>query len=501
MSDTALSPSTPRGNIFSRMSEQHIVATVFVVAMFMDIMDGTIVNTALPAIGNAFHHGSPSDLAWIVLGYLMSLAIFIPASGWLGDRFGTKKVFLFALFMFTASSALCGFAHSIDQLTAFRFLQGIGGGMMTPVGTAMLYRAYPPHLRAKAGAILAIPTLLAPASGPVLGGYITDGWGWRWIFYVNLPFGILTFLFGWWKLKEYQHHAENRFDPWGFTLSALSLGGLLYGLNQVELSGWGSTKVIAGIAVGVVAGVALVVVESKIAEPILALRLFKDRVFTATNITSVFATASFFGLVLLMPLMLQGVRGQSPASSGLTTFPQALGVMLMSQVARKFYPKVGPRRMVMAGLSIAGLVMLLLLGTHLDTSLWVYRGILFGRGLCWAFVFIPLQAAAFSQIGFADTGRASALFSTQRQVASSLGIAVLISILTTQIDIVKTQVMHHQIVPSKITESFYDAYHRPFLWVCLFAFAGAISAWFIDDERVLSVLRRSSAAPSGETSN
>jgi len=501
MSDTALSPSTPRGSFFSRMSEQHIVATVFVVAMFMDIMDGTIVNTALPAIGKAFHHGSPSDLAWIVLGYLMSLAIFIPASGWLGERFGTKKVFLASLFIFTASSALCGFAHSIDQLTAFRFLQGIGGGMMTPVGTAMLYRAYPPHLRAKAGAILAIPTLLAPASGPVLGGYITDGWGWRWIFYVNLPFGILTFLFGWWKLKEYQHHAENRFDPWGFTLSALSLGGLLYGLNQVELSGWGSTKVIAGLAVGVVAGVALVVVESKIAEPILALRLFKDRVFTATNVTSAFATASFFGLVLLMPLMLQGVRGLSPASSGLTTFPQAVGVMIMSQVARKLYPVIGPRRMVMVGLTVAGAVMMLLLGTHLDTNLWVYRGILFGRGLCWAFVFIPLQAAAFSQIGFADTGRASALFSTQRQVASSLGIAVLISILTTQIDRVKAQVAQHQIAPTQISQHFSDAYHQPFLWVCLFAFAGAISAWFIDDEKVLSVLRRSSAAPSGGTSN
>ena len=157
--------------------------------------------------------------------------------------------------------------------------------------------------------------------------------------------------------------------------------------------------------------------------------------------------------------------------------------------------------MVMVGLTVAGAVMMLLLGTHLDTNLWVYRGILFGRGLCWAFVFIPLQAAAFSQIGFADTGRASALFSTQRQVASSLGIAVLISILTTQIDRVKAQVAQHQIAPTQISQHFSDAYHQPFLWVCLFAFAGAISAWFIDDEKVLSVLRRSSAAPSGGTSN
>lgn len=473
------------------MSDRSAVATIFVVAMFIDIMDGTIVNTALPSIGREFGSTSPTSLAWVVLGYLLSLAIWIPASGWLGDRFGTKKVFLFALAMFTVASVLCGQAHSIGELTAFRFLQGVGGGMMTPVGTAMLFREFPPAERAKASAILVVPTLLAPALGPVLGGYLTDGLGWRWIFYVNAPLGVFAFCFGIWRLKEYEHHVVSRFDPAGFVLSATSLGAILYALNQAELVGWSSSRVLGFLVVGVVLGIALVVVETKVADPILAIRLFKERVFCSTNITSVFATASFFGLVLLMPLMLQTVRGLSAAQSGLTTFPQALGVIAMSQVVRKLYPTIGPRRLLMAGLSVAGLVMLTLLWTSASTNLWAYRGILFARGMCWSFVFIPLQAAAFATIPFTDTGRASALFSTQRQVASSLGIAVLISILEAQLTTAKATlhtVVAHGPHSLALANHYYDAYKAPFLWCALFAIMGAISAWWIDDRRVLAVL-------------
>ena len=488
MTDT---PSPSLLHRISHMSERTSVAIVFVVAMFIDIMDGTIVNTALPAIGRDFHHGSPTDLAWVVLGYLMSLAIWIPASGWLGDRFGTKKTFLFALAMFTLASALCGQAHSINELTAFRFLQGIGGGMMTPVGTTMLYRAYPPHLRQRAGSILAIPALLAPATGPVLGGWITDTWDWRWIFYVNVPLGIAAFAFGVWQLKEYQHHAENKFDPKGFVLSALSLGAILYGLNRVEIAGWGSSTVLTSLAIGVLAGIALVLVNSRTPEPLLALRLFKDKVFTVTNIASGFATASFFGLILLMPLMLQGVRDLSPSMSGLTTFPQALGVMVMSPISRKIYRRVGPRRMVVVGLGLAGLIMMLLLTTSATTSLWEYRAILFGRGMCWAFVFSPLQASAFSQISLPDTGRASALYSTQRQVASSLGIAILISLLVNEMTAASAHLVSH--VPGSgviAVSALYNAYKVPFFWTCMFAFAGAFAAWFIDDDKVLAVFKR-----------
>ena len=495
MSNKAETSTGRRGPFafLANMSTRSSVALIFVVAMFMDIMDGTIVNTALPAIGKEFGHDSPSQLSWVVLGYLLSLAIWIPASGWLGDRFGTKKIFLFALFMFTASSLLCGAATSLGQLTAFRFLQGIGGGMMTPVGTAMLFREYPPAERAKASAILVVPTLIAPALGPVLGGYLTDALSWRWIFFVNAPFGVAAFAFGLWKLKEYTHHAAGAFDPAGFFLSASSLGLILFALTRAETYGWSSREVLGCLAVGLVLAVALVVVEQRVKEPLLALRLFGNGIFRTTNIVSIFSTASFFGLILLRPLMLQTVRGLSASQSGLTTFPQAVGVIVMSQFVRKLYPKIGPRRLTIFGLTGGALVMFTLLLTTAHSSLWTYRTVLFGRGMFWAFVFIPLQAAAFATITPVDTGRASALFSTQRQVASSLGIAVLISILAAQLASARTAVSSG--IAQSYADSLYNAYKVPFFWCAMFALFGAVASWWIDDKPVLAVLRPAAPMP------
>jgi hypothetical protein len=194
--------------------------------------------------------------------------------------------------------------------------------MMTPVGTAMLLREYPPAERGQGVGHFVVPTLLAPALGPVLGGYLTDGLSWRWIFFVNAPFGIAAFAFGLWKLKEYQHHAAGAFDPAGFVLSATSLGLILFALTRAETYGWSSREVFGCLAVGLMLAVALVVVESRVAEPDPGAASLRQRGISATNIVSIFSTASFFGLILLMPLMLQTVRGLSAYQSGLTTFPR-----------------------------------------------------------------------------------------------------------------------------------------------------------------------------------
>src|SRR4051794_3596731 len=195
-----------------------LVAIVFVCGMFIDIMDTTIVFVATPTLAREFN-AAPSSIEWVVLGYLLSLAVWIPASGWIGDRFGTKKVFLFALAMFTLASALCGQAHSLSELVGFRVLQGIGGGMLTPVGTAMLFRAFPPVERAKASTVLLIPAVIAPATGPIIGGWLVTDVSWRWIFYVNLPIGVLGFLVGFFFLEEYTEGSAGPFDIPGFVLS------------------------------------------------------------------------------------------------------------------------------------------------------------------------------------------------------------------------------------------------------------------------------------------
>jgi EmrB/QacA subfamily drug resistance transporter len=268
--DAAETAMTAR-RVAGRIPYKWVVAVVFVCGMFMDILDTTIVNVALPQLGREFD-ASTTSIEWIVLGYLLSLAVWIPASGWIGDRVGTRRVFTFALGMFTFASLLCGQAHSLGELVAFRVLQGVGGGMLVPVGTAMLFRAFPPIERAKASTVLIVPTVLAPTLGPVLGGWLATDVSWRWIFYVNLPVGALAFAIGFLFLREEHEGVAGRFDVAGFVLSGTSLALVLFALSQGPEYGWRSGRVaLTGVAGLVLFGV-LVLVETRIREPMLALR-------------------------------------------------------------------------------------------------------------------------------------------------------------------------------------------------------------------------------------
>jgi EmrB/QacA subfamily drug resistance transporter len=464
-----------------RLPYKWIVASVFVCGMFMDIMDTTIVNVALPSLSHEFH-STTASIEWVVLGYLLSLAVWIPASGYIGDRLGTKKVFLFALAMFTLASALCGQAHSLGELIGFRVLQGVGGGMLTPVGTAMLFRAFPPIERAKASTILIIPTVLAPALGPIVGGWLVTDVSWRWIFYVNLPVGIAGFIFGFFFLKEYSEGTAGRFDVPGFVLSGAGLALVLFALSQGPEKGWRSAEVATTGVLGMVLLVLLVVVETKVPEPMLALRLWRERMFRNANIILTLTYGSFAGALFLLPLFLQGPRGLTALQSGLTTFPQALGVIVSSQIVGRLYPRVGPRRLVFGGMLAMSAVTFMLAFVDLDTSLWTIRGIMFLRGICMAFSFVPLQAATYANITPADTGRASAIFSTQRQVAAALGVAVLATVLVTRSN-------GHGAV---------SGFHAGFFVAALLVAVAAISALLIRDEDAASTMRQRDHIPPEE---
>jgi EmrB/QacA subfamily drug resistance transporter len=404
-----------------------IVAIVYVSALFLDILDTTIVNVALIKMGQDFRTDA---VEWVVLGYTLSLAVWIPTSGWLGDRFGTKKVFLVALAAFTFGSAACGFSQSIGQLIAFRVLQGVGGGMLTPVGIAMLFRAFPPAERAKASTVVMLPTLAAPALGPVLGGIITTNFHWRWIFWVNVPIAVVALWFGWRYLREHREPSAMGFDVSGFLLSGGALALVVYSLSEGPRAGWTSTLVLSTAAAGIACAIATVIVERRVENPMLALRLYGDRMFRQCNLVSFFSMMSFMGLMFLMPVYLQNMRGLSALDSGLTTFPQAFGVMTTSFVAGRFYASIGPRRLMFTGFALSAVAIALFATIQLDTSLWVIRGLMFVRGMSMGFAFVPMQAASYATIPPAQNGRASSLFSTQRQVSVSVGVAVLASILT-----------------------------------------------------------------------
>jgi len=409
----------------AQINQKVAVSVVFVAAMFMSIMDVTIVNVALPTIGRDFHV-SPTAVDSISIGFLVSLAVFIPASGWLGDRFGGKRILLAAIVVFTGASALCGLATSLGELVAFRVLQGVGGGMLAPVGMAMLFRVFPPEERIRASSILTVPTTLAPALGPVLGGLLVTDLSWRWVFYVNVPLGALAFTFGLIFLRSVPMSEPGRFDLPGFLLSGLGLGLLMYGVSEGPVKGWHSADVLATIAAGAVLLALMVVVELRVTAPIVDLRLLANRLFRSTNGVMILASIAFLGSLYAISLYYQDGRGLTALNSGLSTFPEAIGVMAGAQLAARYlYPRLGPRRHITIGLVGVALTIGLLAVLGPGSSLWWPRLLMFALGLAMGQVFVPLQAAAFATITPAATGKASTMFNALRQLGGAVGVAIL----------------------------------------------------------------------------
>jgi EmrB/QacA subfamily drug resistance transporter len=455
-----------------RISQKIAVGTVYVAAMFMSIMDATIVNVALPAIGRAFA-APPTAVASISIAYLVSLGAFIPASGWLGDRFGGKRVLLIATAAFTVSSALCGLATSLPELVAFRVLQGAGGGMLAPVGLAMLFRVFPLEERIRAASILTVPTTLAPAAGPVLGGLLVTELSWRWVFYVNVPIGAVAIIFGLIFVRQPRQDRPGRFDLTGFLLSGAGVGSLMYGVSEGPNIGWQRPEVIGTVIAGAVLLTAMVVVELRHPRPLVALGLLRDRLFRSATGALTLAGIGFIGTLFVTSLYLQDGRGLDALVAGLSIFPEAFGVMAGAQLAsRLFYPTLGPRRHITLGLAGASVSMALLavLGDH--ASLWWARLIMFGLGVSMGQIFVPTQAAGFATIEPALTSAASTLFNTARQLSGAVGVAVLTTVI---VAVGPAHVVAGRPVPDL------NAYRAAFLVAAAVALAGILPAGLIRD--------------------
>jgi EmrB/QacA subfamily drug resistance transporter len=455
--------------------------------MFMTIMDSTIVNVALPTIGRNFRVPSTS-VAGVSIYFLVSLAVFISVSGWLGDRFGGKRVLLTAIVLFTVASALCGLASSLIELEVFRVLQGVGGGLMAPVGLAMLFRAFPPAERIRASAILTVPTTLAPALGPVLGGLLVTELTWRWVFYVNVPLGAVTVAFGMLFLAGGNTLAPGRFDALGFVLAGASLGLLMYGVSEGPIRGWGSGVVLGTVSAGAVLLGLLMLAELRRPRPLIDLRLLGDRLFRSCNGVMLLSAASFIGTLYVVSLYFQDGRGLSALASGLSTFPEALGVMGGAQLASRWlYPGLGPRRNIALGLVgvTVSIGLMSLIGAQ--TSLWWMRLLMFTLGVGMAQVFVPAQAAAFATISPEATGRASTMFNVGRQLGSAAGVAVL----TTAVVAVGAA----RTVAGRVTPDL-AAYHVAFLVAAgVAALAVAVALTIHDADAASTIIRRRGPRP------
>ena len=459
-----------------RLSEQFVVGAVFVSALFMSIMDTTVVNVAVPTIGRQFHAGN-SSVQWIATGYLLSLAVWMPSSGWISDRFGAKRVLLAAIAIFTGGSVLCAAAGSLGALVAARVIQGIGGGMLQPVGMAMVFRAFPPERRARASQILIIPTAVAPALGPIIGGTLVTHASWRWAFLINLPIGVAALVFGLVFLRNQPHASPGRFDIAGFALAGSGLPLLLYAISQGPSQGWGSATIVVCAVAGVVLLSSLVVVELRVREPLLDLRLLHNRLFRDCTLVGLVAFGGFLGTLFILPLFLQEATGRSAMTSGLTTFPEALGVLVWIQLAGRLYPKVGPRRIMAAGLLEMSAVIAAMSLLQGSTSLWLIRGAMFAIGGGLSFVIISQQAAGFATISPADTGRGTAISAAVTQTAAATGVAVLVTILTARAGHTRLPVV--------------SDFHPVFLVAAGMTFLGAILALRIRDQDAAGTMQAS----------
>lgn len=405
-----------------------MIAVVYAVAMFASVMDTQIVNVALTSLSRDFHV-TDSSVQWVVTAYMMSLAVCVPASGWLGDRLGTKRVFLAAVVVFTVASGLCAVSATLPELVAMRVLQGAGAGMMVPVGMAIVYRAYTPERRVRATRLITRVMVLAPATAPLIGGALVTWASWRWIFTINLPVGAVVVVGGTLILGEHREPVRGGFDLLGTVTGVLGLGLLLYAVGSGPTAGWRSAEVLSSGVAALASLCVFVRVELSRAHPLLDLRILGGRLFRWCSVANMLAMWPFFGSLVFTALYVQEARGYSAMASGLTTFPEAVAIGIMTGLVARLFPRVGPRRLILGG--FAGLVVAnaLLAQAGSTTSLWTVRGLCALLGCSVAFIMLSSQNAAFARISSSATGHATAIFTTFQRVSMSMGVAILSAVL------------------------------------------------------------------------
>src|SRR3954452_10387332 len=407
------------------------VAGVVVLGAIMSILDITVVSVALPTFQDVFDT-SYANVAWTMTGYTLALATVIPLSGWAADRFGPKRMYMTALVLFVLGSALCSTAWNIGTLITFRVLQGLGGGMLMPVGMAIMTRAAGPERVGRVMAVLGIPMLLGPIGGPILGGWLIDIASWHWIFLINVPIGIAALVYAFMVLPKDSPSPSETFDALGFALLSPGLAVFLYGVSSIPQTG---TVIAAKVLIPGAIGLALIISFVQHAlhradHPLIDLHLFRNRDLSVAVITMSMFAIAFFGAMLLFPQYFIGVRGETPLMAGVLGAPMGIGAMLTMPVAGAMTDKFGPGKFVLSGLVliVAGMVPLTRLGT--DTSFWATSASFFVMGLGMGMTMMPTMTAALRTLKVAQIARGSTLMNITQQVAASIGTAVMSVILT-----------------------------------------------------------------------
>jgi EmrB/QacA subfamily drug resistance transporter len=405
------------------------ISAVVIVGSIMSILDTTIVNVALATLSRELH-STISQIQWVVTGYMLSLAAVIPITGWAARRFGAKRVYILSLVLFTAGSALCGLASTTTELIAFRVIQGVGGGMILPIGQLMMAEAAGPQRMGRVMSVVAVPAMLAPILGPTIGGLILDNASWRWIFYVNLPIGLIALTAAVRILPRVEPGPASRLDFGGLALMATGLPLLTYGLAEIGVTGsFTATKVLVPILAGMALIAVFAVHALRIPRPLLNLRLYRRPTFASASFAMFCLGAALFGGMILLPLYWQGIRHESVVNTGLLTAPQGLGMALVMPLAGKLSDRWGGGPLALFGVIVTTVTTIPfgLVGAHTSVA-WLSVAMLL-RGMGIGFAFMPAMAAAFASLDRSELSDATPQLNVLQRVGGSIGTAVLAVVL------------------------------------------------------------------------
>ncbi len=405
------------------------ISAVVIVGSIMSILDTTIVNVALDTLSRELH-STIAQIQWVVTGYMLALAAVIPVTGWAARRFGAKRVYLVSLVLFTLGSALCGLATSTNELILFRVIQGLGGGMILPIGQLMMAEAAGPKRMGRVMSIVAVPAMLAPIFGPTIGGLILDNMSWRWIFYVNVPIGLIAVIAALRILPTVQRQPTNALDYRGLALMATGLPLLTYGLAEIGTTGsFTSMKVLIPIILGLALIATFVFHALRVKYPLLDVRLYRRPTFSSASFAMFCLGAALFGGMILLPLYWQGVRHESVVDTGLLTAPQGLGMALIMPLAGKLTDRLGGGPLALFGVILTTLATIPfgMIGAH--TSVLYLSVAMFVRGMGIGFAFMPAMAAAFAALDRSELSDATPQLNVLQRVGGSIGTAVLAVVL------------------------------------------------------------------------
>jgi EmrB/QacA subfamily drug resistance transporter len=409
-----------------------IVAGVVLLGAVMSILDITVVNVAINRLAIDFN-ASLTTIQWVVTGYTLAIAAVIPLTGWAADRFGTKRLYLTSLVLFVGGSILCGAAWSAGSLIGFRVLQGLGGGMIMPAVMTIMTKKAGPSRMGRVMGVLGVPMLIAPIAGPILGGWLVDDVSWRWIFFINVPIGIVAFVAAYLKLDRDEAQPTHRLDWLGMALLSPGLTFLIFGLAETSSHGAGAPRAWVPIAAGALLIIAFLRHSWTAEAPLIDIRTFTHtRAGAAAGVFLLFAIA-MFGSLLLLPLYFQNVRGQSALQAGLLMAPQGFGAMITMPIAGRLTDRYGPTRLPAAGLPLAALGMLPFAFVTSTTSFVLLCGSSFVLGLGMGLSMMPTMTAAMQAVPAQAIARTSTAMNIIRQSGASIGTAILAVILTSQV--------------------------------------------------------------------